>query len=266
MLLGVFLLAYFPVWERLFSAWASSDDYSHGFVIVPLACFILWQKRQELKAEANHGSWAGLILAVFSLLVYLLAWVGEIKTLASLSMIPFLAGTIWFFWGAGVLRRSLFPLTLLLLMIPVPSQILAAATIPLQLLVTEGAVGAGRLLGLPLLHQGNVIHLPSKTFEVVQACSGLRSIMTLVTLGVVLGYFTLKTNWQRGLLLFSSIPIAILVNAIRVFAMVALFHYYEIDLLEGTAHTLFGLGIFVLTLTLFFMVQRGLLLCTKAES
>lgn len=262
-LIGAFVLAYLPVWSRLIRTWAVSDDHSHGFFIVPLALFVLWQKRAALGQSVGPGSLVGLVFVVASLLTYLFASAAEIVTLASLSMIPFLAGAVLFLYGYGVLRQAFFPLALLIFMVPVPAQILAALTIPLQLFVTEVVVTLGSMLGIPLLHQGNLIMHPNRSFEVVQACSGLRSIMTLLTLGVVMGYFTFSHNWPRFVLLLSALPIAIVVNVVRVLAMVAFFHFFGLDMLQGTPHTLLGLFVFVLSLGLFFLVQKGLLRCFR---
>jgi exosortase len=253
-----FFIAYYPVWRDLISVWANNANYSHGFAVVPLSLFIIWRQRSELAnaAGAAPGQRKGLLFATFALVIYLLALVGGIKTLASLSMIIFIAGAILYIWGYQVLRIMVFPLILLALMIPVPSQLLAAMTIPLQLLVTEIAGMLAGSIGIPIYIQGNLIHLPNQIFEVVEACSGLRSIMTLITLGTFMGYFTLNTNWQRILLIASSLPIAIVVNSTRVLAMVVFSFYFNIDLLEGKPHTFFGMGIFLIALLLFFSVQK----------
>ena len=258
-----FFTAYYPVWKNLVSAWANDENYSHGFVIVPLALFILWRRRGQLQKAVSPAQSKGLILVGASLLGYIFALAGEIETLASISMIFFLGGTIWYVWGFRVLRLSLFPLALLVLMIPVPAQLLAALTIPLQLLVTRIAGMLARAMGIPIFIEGNLIRLPLQTFEVVDACSGLRSIMSLVTLGAFMGYFALETLWQRLALIASALPIAIVANSVRVLAMVIFSFYFNIDLLHGDVHTIFGMGIFVVSLCLFFGVQKILAQCRK---
>jgi exosortase len=253
-----FFVAYYPVWRNLVNVWANNANYSHGFVILPLSLYILWRQRSELAnaAKATTGQRKGLLFATFALIIYILALVGGIQTLSSLSMIFFLAGVILYLWGYQILRITTFPLILLVLMIPVPSQLLAAMTIPLQLLVTEIAGALAGSIGIPIYIQGNLIHLPNQIFEVVEACSGLRSIMTLITLGAFMGYFTLNTNWQRILLVASALPIAIVVNSGRVLAMVVFSFYFNIDLLQGKSHTFFGMGIFLVSLLFFFGIQK----------
>ncbi len=259
-LLATLVLAYLPVLKGLVSVWKSSDDYSHGFLILPISLFILWQKKRALKKLPISPSWAGLVIAIVSLGLYVVARFAGIATLTSLSLIPVLSGMVIFLFGFRIFRECLFPIALLLFMIPVPGQIYAALTIPLQLFVTKVTAFLASPLGIPIYCEGNVIHLPNQTLQVVQACSGLRSIMTLLTLGAVFGYMTLKSNFLRGLLFCSGVPIAIAVNILRVLLMVVAFYYFQIDLAKGTTHTVFGVIIFAAAVVLFLVTRRILAL------
>lgn len=260
---GAFLWAYFPVLSSLVRAWGSSDDYSHGFAIIPLALYFVWQKRAALLEEEIRGRWPGLLLAVLALVCYVVGKKGEMYTVVSLSLILFLWGSTIYLFGYRIFRSLLFPLLILLFMVPVPSQLVAALTIPLQMIVTKISVWCASAIGIPIYREGNVINLPGGTFEVVQACSGLRSIMALLTLGAVVSYWTLKSNLLRWVLFILAVPIAVLVNILRVFLLVTVFHYQNIDLSQGTAHTMLGLGVFVVALGLFMLSGRGLSLCER---
>lgn len=260
---GTFLTAFLPVITGLVRTWANSDDNSHGFAIIPLAVYILWQKREALLAAPVRGSWSGLLVASGALLVYIAAKIGEMQTLASVSLIIFLWGTVIFLLGYPIFRICLFPLLVLFFMIPVPAQIIAALTIPLQLIVTKASVWLAAMIGIPIYREGNVINLAQGTFQVVQACSGLRSIMTMLTLGAVLGYFTLRSNMLRGTLLLSGIPIAIAVNVLRVFTLIVAFHFLNVDLSEGAPHTVLGIVLFGAAFALFILVRKGLALCER---
>ncbi|MFC1814848.1 exosortase/archaeosortase family protein [Thermodesulfobacteriota bacterium] len=256
---ATFIFAYFPVWKILIMSWYGSDDYSHGFFIVPISLFIIWQKRQTLSQISIHPSVWGLVLVVFSLLLYLVAHFAEIVTLSSFSMVLFLAGAVLYLYSYGMLKELLFPLFLLLFMIPVPAQIYATLTIPLQLFVSKASVWLASLFGLPVYREGNVIDLPNHTLQVVQACSGLRSMISLLTLGAVFGYFTLRSNVLRTILFLSGIPAAIFVNIIRILVMILAFYYFNYDLTTGSIHTVFGVIIFMLAL-LFIAMMKGILL------
>ena len=255
---GFFCAAYLPVITGLIQSWSQSEDYSHGFVIVPLSIFILWRNRAFLGGIPVRGSWFGLVVSTGALLVYLVASKGEIQTAAAVSMVIFVWGGVVFLFGRAMFKAIFFPLIILLMMIPVPAQILASLTIPLQLLVTGASVRLASLTGVPIVHEGNVINLPLGAFEVVQACSGLRSIMSLLTLGVLVGYFTLRSNLTRGFFLLLAIPVALLVNILRVFILIVVFHYVAIDLSKGPLHTILGLFVFVTACGMFFLVGKGL--------
>jgi exosortase len=175
---------------------------------------------------------------------------GEIITLRSFSLIIALAGVILYLLGFGFLRELQFSLFILLFMIPVPAQIYSTATIPLQLLVSKASSAIAFLCGIPIFREGNVIHLPEQTLEVVQACSGLRSVISLLTISAVIGYLMLRSNILRTLLFLLGVPIAIIVNIIRVLILIIAFYHFNYDLSEGTTHTILGMIIFVSAMVL----------------
>ena len=258
LLIGSFILAYFPVWEGLVLHWYSSEEYSHGFFIVPLCCYILWRKKEVLAKTPVRPSGLGLSLIIFSLLLYTFGHYAEISTVRSFSMVPLLAGVVIYFFGFSMFRELLFPLFLLLFMIPVPAQIYAKLTIPLQLFVSKSSGGVAITFGLPIYREGNIMHLADRTFEVVRACSGLRSMISLLTLSAIFAYFTLRSNLLRTVLFFSAIPAAIFVNIVRVLVLVLIHHFFSYDLTTGSLHTVFGVVIFMLALV-FIAVVRGVL-------
>lgn len=258
-LLGAcFLAAYYPVWTGLIKVWANSEDYSHGFLIPPLAGYIVWQRRRHFNGDASTGVAWGLGLAVLTLSLYVFAQVGEILTLASITLVLLIASAILYLYGWSTLKNCMFPLFFLFFMIPVPAQIYAALTIPLQLMVTKGTAFIASLIGMPIFCEGNVINLPDRTFEVVQACSGLRSIMSLLALGAVFGYLALESNLLRAILFLSAVPVAIMVNIFRVLVLIVAAYYMKFDLTQGTAHTVLGIAVFVVALGLFVVFQKGL--------
>jgi exosortase len=217
---------------------------------------MLWQKKDELNTIPIKGSILGGILFFLSLCLYVIASAGGILTVTSLTLLTSFICGVWFLLGFELIRKIAFPLFFLLFMIPVPAQIYAAVTGPLQLLVTQVASLALKASSVPISCQGNVIEHPEQVFQVVQACSGLRSIMTMTTLGAVVGYFSMRTYWLRTLLILCGIPVAILVNILRVYILVGVYDWLRIDLAEGTAHTLFGVGVFVVSLGLFFLIYK----------
>jgi len=255
---AAFLVSYLPVLLSLVRTWYQSEDFSHGFMIIPLAGYMVWRQREEIAASPVQSSWSGLPLAACSLLAYLFAQLSGMATLASLSVVTFLWGGVIYLFGFSIFRVCLFPLLFLLFMIPVPAQVYAALTIPLQLLVTKISVGMASFMGIPIYREGNVIFLPDMTFQVVQACSGLRSIMTMLTLGAVMGYFFLRSPLLSGILMLAGIPVAIVVNIFRVVSIVVAYYLFKLDLVDGASHTMLGIVVFVAAIGMFLLLQKGL--------
>ena len=235
-----FNLAYFPVWKRLLTFWIESEDYSHGFLILPISLYILWRKRYTLEQIPKKPSPWGISILGLSLLVYIFSEMAGIFTVASTSMLVTLAGIIVYMQGFGTLRTLSFPLLLLVFMIPIPAQIYSKLTIPLQLFVSDTSAACLYNVGVSLYQEGNVIQISGKAFQVVQACSGLRSLVSLLAIGGIYGHFTLKSNALRVILFLAAVPAAIIVNIIRVTVLVAARYYLNMDLTTGAPHTALG--------------------------
>ena len=254
-LVSVFIIAYFPVWKGLVLTWYQSEDYSHGFFVVPLCLYLLYRKKEILAETSKASSNWGLLLIILSLSIYLVSYFAEITTVASFSMVLFLAGVIVYLYGFIMLKELLFPLTILLFMIPVPAQIYATLTVPLQLFVSSVSTWLASIIKIPIYREGNILHLPENTLQVVQACSGLRSMISLLTLSAIFAYLTLKSNTLRTILFLSGIPAAILVNIFRVLIMIFAVYYFNYDLTHGNVHTIFGVGIFFLAIIIIGLVK-----------
>jgi exosortase len=224
---------------------------------------MIWRNRDNLSVQPIDGSWFGIFLALLSLLIFLIGKLGSIITLLPVSMVLFVWGAVLFFFGFKLFRLCFFPLFFLLFMIPAPSQFYTALTNPLQVIVTKVTVAIASMMGVLIYREGNVIHLPDMSFQVVQACSGLRSIMMMLTLGAIFGYFSLRSPFMRIILIAAGIPIAIIVNIFRVFSMVIAYNYFKFNLTEGTPHTILGLLVFALGLVFFIVLQKGMAKCER---
>ena len=253
-----FVFTFFPVWKALIGHWYRSDDYSHGFFIIPICIYILWQKRKVLaNIKVGSSNW-GLVAGVVSLMIYVLGYLAGIATVVSLSMVMMIVAIVIYLYGFRVFKETIFPLSILFFMIPVPAQIYATLTVPLQFLVSKASVSIASVADIPIYRAGNVIILPDYTLEVARACSGLRSMVSLFTLSAVFGYFTLNSNHLRWILFVSAVPTAIIVNIIRVVIVIAAFYFFDYDLTRGSIHTAFGMIIFVIALLLI-AICRGVL-------
>lgn len=253
-----FGFCFFPVLSGLISVWIRSEQDSHGLLVIPVSAYMVWRERRRLADVPLKASNLGFFFLALALLTYLLAFYAGVITLASVSMVLSVAGVIVYALGFRIFMQVLFPWFLLFFMIPVPAQIYAEVTIPLQLLVSKMSVWIVGNLGLPIYREGNVIYLPGLTLEVVQACSGMRYMVSLLVLAAVFGHFTMKSNVLRGTLFVSAIPISIVVNTLRVLALAMAWNWFNYDLTKGTGHTLSGILVFVVALLFMVLAKEGL--------
>ena len=251
--------AFFPVWESLVHAWSQSEDYSHAFLIVPLCVYLVWMKKEILREVEIEPSWFGLAITILSTLTYIIGAYAGVLTLNAIALVISILGAVYAGLGAKVVKVIGFPLFFLFLMIPIPSQLYWSLTTPLQLLVSKASVYLLQLLtDIPILREGNVIHLPEKTLQVVAACSGMRSIISLTTLSVFFGYISLRRVASVIVLTASALPIAIIINILRIIIMVVASYSFHYELSFGAPHTYLGLFVFGVAIMLTILCQKVL--------
>jgi exosortase len=236
--------------------WASDDNYSHGFIVVPLALFFAWERRAALRSAEIRPSTAGAALIVVSLAAFVAGRLGAELFLTRVSLVGVLAGAVLFVWGRRHFRILAFPLAFLLLMIPLPAIVFNQLAFPLQLLASQVGETAIAAAGIPVLREGNVLELPGTRLEVAEACSGIRSLVSLLTLAIVLAWFTEPRNGRRVVIALSAIPIAILANAARVAGTGLMSHWIGEEAARGFFHTFSGWLMFVVAFVLLAGVQR----------
>jgi exosortase len=271
-LTSVVLFTYATVLVKLSRDWWSDENYSHGLLVPFIIGYILWSQRGKFAAERARPS---VLLGATAVALALLAlWFGvagaELYT-QRMSLVLLIAGIVIYFGGLRFLRLVLIPLVLLILAIPIPTIIFNKIAFPLQLFASRVAVWSMTLLGIPVLRMGNVIELKplnsftTKKLEVVEACSGIRSMMTLVTLAVVFAYFThprsddpsgprMRTYGfvRSSIIVLSAVPIAILTNAARVSGTGILSHYYGTGVADGFFHEFSGWVVYVVAFLILF--------------
>lgn len=250
-----FGLLFHDVIAKLVQDWATDDNYSHGFLIVPISLYLAWERRDRLLRAPLAPSSLGLIVLVGGIVLLVAGVLGAELFVTRIALLAVLTGGILYIFGWVHLRLLAFPLALLLLMIPIPAIIFNQVAFPLQLLASRFAAGVLSLWGIPVLREGNVIILAHTTLEVAEACSGIRSLMSLVTLGILLGYFTESRSWVRWVLGLVTIPTAILANGLRVAGTGILAHYWGAEMAEGFFHTFSGWLIFGFAFGMVLLIQ-----------
>jgi exosortase len=255
-LLLSFVYTYGLVLWKLAYDWSHDDNYSHGWLIVPLSLFFVWQRRDRLRAQPLQPALFGAVLVVFALALLIAGLLGAELFLSRVSIVVLVAGAVLFLLGSQHLRILAFPLAFLLLMIPLPAIIFNQIAFPLQLLASRFGEVAIAAAGIPVLREGNVMILANTTLEVAEACSGIRSLVSLLTLGIVYAYFTDQRTWVRVAIALSTIPVAILTNAARVAGTGIAAHYYGPGVAEGFFHTFSGWLVFVCAMGVLMLLQR----------
>jgi exosortase len=242
---GSALAVYLHVLASLVRQWASDDNYSHGFIVLPVALILAWKGRRQLVATPAAPSAMGLVVVLLSMIVFLAGRFAAELFLMRISLLGVTAGSILFLAGPAHLRRLAFPLLLLLLAIPLPALILNQLAFPLQLLASRAGEAVVSAAGVPILREGNVLILPDTKLEVVEACSGIRSLAALLTLSLILGKLTEPRRWARAVLAALTIPVAIAANAARVAGTGLAAAWIGPQAAEGFLHTFSGWLVFV---------------------
>lgn len=255
---ALFMVGYFPALQLLVEKWLASEDYSHAFLTLPILLYIGWSQRARLMAGPGRYQPVGLAVLLVATLLYVFSLVAQVHSLILAAFFMAVLGVVVYLWGLVALKHLFIPLVLFALLIPVPDQLYIQLTAPLQLKVSQISEVAVRLVGVPILREGNVMITPLKNFEVVEACSGMRSLVTLLTLAIILGYFLLSKGISKFVLVSAGFPTAIFINIVRVVAAVLLFHFFGWDLTEGTPHTLLGIATFLIALMILYLTYTVL--------
>ncbi len=249
-LTGLCLAVFGPILYYMVLHWKAVEDYSHGFVVAPLALYFAWERRKKLRRAPVEPSWLGVVPLALGSLSLMIGRLGVELMSMRVAFVLTLIGIVLMTLGRAWFRILTFPLLFLFLMVPLPQSLVNVVAFPLQLVAADFAVNALYAFGIPALREGNIIHLAHTQLFVAEACSGLRSLMALGTLGVVFAYFFRKSWIERTVIVASTIPIAILVNAFRVALTGILTHHYGPEAAEGTIHQLEGFFTFGLAFAL----------------
>lgn len=249
-------VVYWQTLARLIDAWIVDGNYSHGFIIPPLSAYFAWERREQLAKAVLRPSWLGFVIIVLSVTLLLAGLLGSELFVARVSLIGLLIGIVLFVLGWNHLRVLFFPLAFLLLMVPIPAIIFNQIAFPLQLLASQFGEYCVSTANIPVLREGNVLILANTTLEVAEACSGIRSLVSLITLAIIFGYFTDPRWGVRTALVAAAVPVAIVANGARVAGTGIAAHYYGAQAAEGFFHEFSGWVVFVVAFALLLLIQR----------
>ena len=242
---GAIILAIFYDGLTFMVHWWERDEYSHGYLIPFITAFLIWQKKDELEQIPFNGSWIGVLLVLFGALVFFVGELSSLYTIIQYGFLIVLYGVALSIMGWRAFRVILVPLLILAFMIPLPNFIYNNLSSELQLISSQIGVAFIRLFGISVYLEGNVIDLGTYKLQVVEACSGLRYLFPLMTLGFIAAYFFKEAFWKRAIIFLSTIPITVLMNSFRIGAIGVMVEHWGQSMAEGFLHDFEGWIIFM---------------------
>lgn len=253
LLAAVLFGAYLPALVDLVYDWYSDSNYSHGFLVPLVSGWLLWKKRAALGALTTSQSALGLVIVAIGMVLFIIGNGASEYFTVRFSLVLTLFGLVLYIFGAPMIRKTWFEILFLVFMIPIPYVIYFSATFPMQLLASKVTVKLLSIIGMTVVRQGNIIHLPGEVLEVAEACSGLRSLISLLALGAIYAYMTQKSLTAKIILFLSTIPIAVAGNVFRVFVTALVAYTSDIEVTVEPLHTIMGLSVFVIAFILLFI-------------
>ena len=253
---AMWIVLYAPVIAGLIRQWWTDPNYGHGFLVPLVAGYLLWRSRARWRRLPLHPSWTGAALMFVAALLLIAGSLGAELFMARISLLIGLIGAVLLFAGWRFVRAWMFPIGFLFLMIPLPAVIYYQITFPLQILASKLASTSLDVLQIPALRQGNLILLPNYTMAVAEACSGIRSLFSLVTLALAYSYFFEPRIWKRIALAVCMVPIAIVANGLRILGTGVLTFNFGPRYAEGFFHAFSGWLIFVIALAMMVLLHR----------
>jgi len=246
-ILALVVILNIPVFSALVSDWARDGNYSHGFLVIPVSIFLFIRKRGDLIFPAPSNRW-GLGLFLLGCLGLIFGTAASEFFTTRLSLVIAVTGLALYYLGSANFKKVWFAFFFLLFMIPIPAIIYYSATLPMQLFASKITGGILHFIGVPAYRQGNVIYLPSYAMEVSEACSGLRSLATLLALGALYGNLVLPGRWRPIVLFLSAVPIAIAVNILRLLITGIGAYAISPKMAEDFLHQISGILVFIVAL------------------
>ena len=253
-IVGCLTLLYVPVMRELVYDWIHLPDFSHGFLIPVISLYLVYERRNRLSNLSPSGQWAGLGVIIFGIILFFLGKLASEYFTIRCSLLVIIGGLILFLLGKDFFKNLIFPLIFLIFMIPIPSLLMDQITFPMQIFASKVAAKFLDWVEIPVLREGNIIQLANTFLEVAEACSGIRSLISLLALSVIFAYLSQKSTLKRILLTLSAFPIAITANAIRVTTTGILAHYYGDEIAQGFFHGFSGWILFAVAFICLFLV------------
>jgi exosortase len=252
---AAFAFTYYAIFIGLWQDWSTDDNYSHGFLVPLVSAYFLYTRREDILSVEINPSLLGAGLLLIGVLQYMAGYIAVEYFTMRTSIIPVLCGIVLLFMGFRALKALALPILYLIFMIPVPYIIYNSISFSLKLYVTEISVAIIKLMGVVVLNDGNILHFPDVTLEVADACSGMRSLISLAAMGTAFAFLRPFATWKRVVLIVSTLPIAVATNIFRVVVTGLLCQYVSTKAAEGYFHEFAGITVYSVALILLFALS-----------
>lgn len=239
-----------PTFMSMVDVWERSETFAHGYVILPISLWLIWRNRHVLAAIPVETDWRALGVIVPLGLGWLAARVGGVLVIEQYMLVGILIATVWLLLGRRQARALAFPLAFLLLMVPNGEGLIP----PMMEFTADFTVGAVKLIGLPVYREGLFFTLPSGEWSVVEGCSGLRYLISSITLGLLYAYLTYRTLWKRVAFSLAAVIVPVFANGVRATMIVLIAHYSDMKLALGVDHFVYGWVWFGIVMLIMFWV------------
>jgi len=251
---AAFALLYWSTLKDLIGDWFNDPNFSHGFLIPFVAGYMVWYRQNHLRQIPCKSSISGIFIIIFGMMVYMAGNLGAELFLMRTSMIITLAGIIAFSFGTAMLKAVAVPLCYLIMMIPIPAIIWNKIAFPLQLFAAGISSETISMVGIPVFREGNILHLANTSLEVVDACSGIRSLTSLLALTGAFAFLSHVSLWKKWVIFLSAIPIAVAANVVRLTITGMLAAWVGPETAHGFLHDMSGLIVFGIALVLVYLL------------
>ena len=251
------LLAYIPTFIWMWDRWFAKESYyGHGILIPIISLYIVWQRRELLKKAKISSGMSGLIFIAVGLFIHIICMLLKVYFISGFSLILVIYGLILFFFGKEMTKRLIFPIFFLLAMVPLPLVLIGNLTVKLKLFAAQCATFTLNRIGFPSILDGSIIRMPNSSTTVGAPCSGLRSLISLLTLGLIFSFFMKVSYFKKGLLLLSAMPIAMATNILRIIILAIVNDLYGGKVAMGFFHDFSGFLVFAIAFLGLFAVGR----------
>jgi exosortase len=245
--LALVVVLFLPVLSPLVTQWFNDENMGYAFFVPLVAGYVIWLDRERILAAPVQPCWPALVLVVWGFIQMLFGLLAALSVVSRTAFLMTMLGIVWTIAGTAVIRTLMFPIILLLFMFPIPLYVYQRMTIPLQTLATQLAALGLSAIGIPVLQEGNTLTLADHTLDVVDACSGIRSLLSLLFLSVAYGRLFENRTWVKVALVVATVPIAIFCNGARII-LTGILTQYKPEIAEGAYHAFEGWVIFMFEL------------------